>query len=265
MTIPVDIKKLREQELFIATPMYGAQCTGPYVESIMEYAILARKYDLHYILRFHYNESLIQRARNYLVDEFLNTTATHMMFIDADIKFDAIDILTLQALAHKTDKHVICGIYPKKQLQWAKVKKAAEMNLIEHPDELAFFATSFAFNLVPGTQDFEINKPIEIMEGATGFMMIQRRVFEDFAKKYPETLYTTDDSLGNDRKINAFFDCKIDPQTNRYLSEDYCFSHMVRAIGLKVWMCPWMQLGHQGNFLFQGDLRAISAIQASLV
>jgi len=267
--IPIDIQRLQKQELFIATPMYGAQCFGPYVESLMAYSILARKYNLHYSTNFHYNESLIQRARNYLVDIFLRSSCSHMMFIDADVSFNALDILTLQSIANtKSDKDIVCGLYPKKQMRWDRVKKACDMKLVQSPEELAFFATSFAFNLIPGTGDFEITQPVEILEGATGFMMIQRHVFEKFAKAYPETLYTPDDStegseFGGGRKINAYFDCKIDPITNRYLSEDYLFSHMIRDLGMKIWACPWMVLGHTGSHMYQGDLRAISAIQES--
>ena len=54
-----------------------------------------------------------------------NPEATHMMFIDADINFDAIDILHM--LQH--DKDVIVGAYPKKQLDWASIKDASERGL----------------------------------------------------------------------------------------------------------------------------------------
>jgi hypothetical protein len=41
------------------------------------------------------------------------------------------------------------------------------------------------------------------------------------------------------------------------------FSYNARKIGLKVWMCPWMQLTHVGSYMFGGSLGAMAAIAAS--
>jgi hypothetical protein len=59
---------------------------------------------------FLFNESLITRGRNYLAHEFLESDATHLMFIDADIDFDPKDVIALLAM----NKPVIGGPYPKK-------------------------------------------------------------------------------------------------------------------------------------------------------
>ena len=47
-----------------------------------------------------------------------NPQATHLMFIDADINFDPMDILHM--LQH--DKDIVVGAYPKKDLNWAGIK-----------------------------------------------------------------------------------------------------------------------------------------------
>jgi tripartite-type tricarboxylate transporter receptor subunit TctC len=44
------------------------------------------------------------------------------MFIDADIGFDGQAVATLMA----ADKDIACGIYPKKEVDWAKVEQAAK-------------------------------------------------------------------------------------------------------------------------------------------
>jgi hypothetical protein len=41
------------------------------------------------------------------------------------------------------------------------------------------------------------------------------------------------------------------------------FSYYARKAGLKVWMCPWMELEHVGSYVFGGSLAAMAAIQAS--
>jgi hypothetical protein len=44
------------------------------------------------IMSFMMNESLITRARNALAHNFLKTDCSHLMFIDADIRFNPADI-----------------------------------------------------------------------------------------------------------------------------------------------------------------------------
>ena len=50
--------------------------------------------------------------------------------------------------------------------------------------------------------------------------------------------------------------------SNRYLSEDYMFCQWARHIGLKVWLCPWMELTHMGSFVFGGSLKDLGSIGA---
>jgi hypothetical protein len=61
----------------------------------------------------------------------------------------------------------------------------------------------------------------------------------------------------------AFFDTPIDPESKRYLSEDYMFCQWSRKIGLKVWLCPWMQLKHVGSYIFGGSLVDLAQIGAA--
>jgi hypothetical protein len=266
--ITIDMDELRKRKIFVATPMYGGMCTGAYTHSLLQFSTLCRQYDLHWDASFHYNESLIQRARNYLVDGFLRSDCTHLMFIDSDIAFNPMDILGMLALADKkSDYDVLCGLYPKKQIHWDRIKKAVEQNIeLTHSDELAQFGGGFAFNLLPETESFKLTEPVQILEGATGFMLVQRHVFDQFKAAYPEKVYTPDHKystdFNGDRNIVAYFDCEIDPISRRYLSEDYYFSRKIIDIGLKVWACPWITLTHIGTYAFQGSLSALSSISA---
>ena len=51
--------------------------------------------------------------------------------------------------------------------------------------------------------------------------------------------------------------------SNRYLSEDYMFCQWARNIGLRIWLCPWMQLQHVGTMIFGGSLSDLAQIGAS--
>ena len=48
--------------------------------------------------------------------------------------------------------------------------------------------------------------------------------------------------------------------SERYLSEDYMFCQWVRNAGMKVWLCPWIQLQHVGMYVFGGSLVDLAQI-----
>lgn len=268
----ITAEKLRSHSIFVATPMYGGECSGVYTKSCTDLALLCGANGIK--IRFYYlfNESLVQRARNYCVDEFLRSDYTHFLFIDADIGFNAKDALALLGIQiNEPDKYdIIAGPYPKKTIAWEKIEKASQNGYgKESPFGLEQFVGDFVFNPIKtGSRTFSLNEPIEVAEAGTGFMMMPRRVFEQYAEAYPELRYTPDhvrtESFDGSRQITAFFDCVIDPDSNRYLSEDYFFCKMARKIGLKLWLCPWMQLHHVGTYIFKGNLSALASVNAPM-
>ena len=71
MQLEVPVEKLRKNKLFVATPMYGGNAHGMYVKSCLDLQSICSQYGIEVRFSFIFNESLITRARNYLVDEFL--------------------------------------------------------------------------------------------------------------------------------------------------------------------------------------------------
>lgn len=203
------------------------------------------------------------------VDEFLRSDHTHLMFIDSDIGFNHNDVFTLLHLADSAKGYdIVTGPYPKKTISWEKIKKAVDMGFADkNPFELEKFVGDYVFNPDGNIKSFKINEPVQVKEAGTGFMMITREAFEKYAEAYPELKYYPDhartEHFDGSREITAYFDTVIDPDTRRYLSEDYMFCYNARKIGLKVWMCPWMNLTHMGSYNFSGSIGAMAAIQAS--
>ena len=266
MEVEITVEQLQERKIMVATPMYGGMCGGQYTKSSVDLGQQAAKYGLDIGFYYIFNESLITRARNYLVDEFMRSHYTHLMFIDADIGFDPQDVLSLAALADPdSDKEIGCGAYPKKTIAWEKIKRAVDKGAAdENPQALENYVGDFVFNPAPGVSEIRINEPVEVLEGGTGFMMIQKSAFEKFGNAHPELLYTPDhvrtENFDGSRQIYAYFDTVIDPKSNRYLSEDYMFCQWARDLGIKVWMCPWMRLKHMGTYIFGGDLASLASV-----
>jgi len=266
--ISVSIEELHKNKIFVATPMYGGTCTGQFAKSTSDLARLATEYGMDIDFFFLFNESLIPRARNYLVDEFLRSKFTHFMFIDADIGFDANDVIALSVIANQEDKDIVCAPYPKKCISWEKIKRAVDKGFADkNPNMLENYVGDYVFNPTSNSTTIRLDEPVEVMEGGTGFMMIKRDTFVKYQAAYPELLYLPDhvrtEHFDGSREIMAFFDTVIDPATKRYLSEDYMFCQYAAKAGLKTWLCPWMKTNHTGTYTFGGSLIDLAQIGAS--
>jgi len=241
------------QKIFIATPMYGGLCVGGYTVGLLNSVQEFMRNGMQLYYAHMMNESLITRARNTLAYDFLNTDATHLMFIDADITFNPADIISMV----NADKDIICGLYPKKEINWKTVSEAVKSG-VEYQD-LPNYTGSFVVNLVGDVAQAtgDVNEPMEIDNGGTGFMLIKRNVFETLKPKVPT--YTNDQILIVDKNpvkkvIHEFFATSIDEVSNRLLSEDYHFCKIARQAGFKVYAAPWANLTHSGTYNFSGTL-----------
>jgi len=265
MEIQVKLEELRKHKVFVATPMYGGMAHGLYIKSSLDLQTTMNKYGIDCKFSFLFNESLITRARNYLVDEFLRSDYTHLLFIDSDIHYNPQDVIALLAL----NKDVIGGPYPKKSINWGNVAQAARNHPDMEPKELEQLVGEYVFNVVKGTKQFTVTDPLEVMEIGTGFMLVKREVFNKMEKEYPMIRYKPDHvgqaNFDGSRYIHAYFDTVIDCKgsitdggSDRYLSEDYMFCQMWRKMGGQIYLCPWMKTQHIGTYAFTGNMPAVA-------
>jgi hypothetical protein len=271
MEIKVKIEDLKKHKLFVATPMYGGMAHGMYVKASLDLQALMSKYGVETRFSFLFNESLITRARNYLVDEFLRSDCTHLLFIDSDVHYNPQDVVALLAL----DKDVIGGPYPKKAINWNNIALAARKHPDLAPQELENLVGDYVFNVVKGTQQFSVTEPLEVLEIGTGYMMVKREVFPILEEKYPQLRYKPDHvgqaHFDGSRYIHAYFDTVIDTLdsatgggSERYLSEDYMFCQLWRKTGGSIFLCPWMKTQHIGTYPFTGNLSKIAELTGKL-
>ena len=268
MEVSVSIEELRTRKIFVATPMYGGICGGQYCKSTADLSAMAAQYGMDVRFFYLFNESLITRARNYLVDEFLRSDCTHLMFIDSDIGFDPNDVIALSVIADpNSDKDIVCGPYPKKCIAWEKIVRAVDKGFADKdPNNLEKYVGDYVFNPKEGTGSIALDEPVEVLEGGTGFMIIQRKALEKFSAAYPQYSYLPDhvrtEHFDGTREILQYFQAEIDPKSKRYLSEDYWFCQKMWDIDVKTWLCPWMKLQHTGSYVFGGSLIDLAQIGA---
>jgi hypothetical protein len=268
MEISISIDELRKRKLFLGVPMYGGQCAGMFTKSVADLTAMCTNHGVELRSYFLFNESLITRARNYIVDEFMRSNCTHLMFIDSDIGFDPRDVLAMLALqGDDTEYDVLAGPYPKKCISWEKIKLAVDKGMAdEDPNVLDCYVGDFVFNPKSGSGSIRVDQPVEVSEVGTGFMMTRRSAFEKFQDAYPQYSYKPDhvrtEHFDGSREIMQFFQAEIDPVTKRYLSEDYWFCQKLQQIEGKIWYCPWMKLQHVGSYIFGGSLIDLAQIGA---
>ena len=198
-------------------------------------------------------ESLITRARNNCVATFLeNPEWTHLFWIDSDIGFTPEAALRLL----QADYDIAAGVYPLKREDWPEQGLPQSMT---HEDFLANYQRyTVNARVQAGAEQLTINIQedgfIEMSEAPTGFMVIKRAVFEKLMKHYPELKYVPDSIGVEDKGLHhRFFDVMVDPETGRYLSEDYGFCRLWEGIGGKIYIDAKSNLTHQGTKIYQGN------------
>ena len=246
-------------KIMLATPMYGGTAHGGYVCAVATLFALCAINKIEIVIEYLTHESLIPRARNVLVKAFMNNPEyTHLLFIDADIRFDPYDILKLLEL----DKDIIGLPYAKKLIDWESIQRQsqnAQGNLGK--DLLAKCGLSYILRCLPGQ---DTSSPIyEAQEIGTGIMMIKREVITKMIASYTElyaysddmSKYREDDIEG--RKYYLLFETMLDPENKRYLSEDYAFCKRWRDIGGKIHIYLPVSTTHFGSYAFEYDSSTI--------
>ena len=306
MTANLDLERLKGHRLFVGTPMYSGQCCSTFTLALAQLAALCTQIGVQLRFFFACHEALITKARNITVDEFLRSGDETLMFIDADIGFDPRDVIRLLALQTGDDGapfDVIAAPYPLKLMAWQNLREAARRGLAEgDATALARFASPVAVTPAqPG--GFAIDRPVEVTQAGTGFMMIRRATFERYRSAWPLRRYRPERvGLGAQAstEIHAFFETEIDSKqgnligeahaflarfphatadqlvdflenedeaigdyTARHVSEDYAFCRRVRDADMQVWLCPWMELTHTGTHTFASRLADLAAIGAA--
>lgn len=225
-----DLAGLRGRKLVVGTPMYSGQCCSEYAFSIAQLAALCTQLGIGLRYRFLTQEALITKARNIVADEFLRGDEDALIFIDADIGFDARDVLHLLAMqmldARRDQYDVVAAPYPLKQIAWAKVLAAAKAGVADRdPDALARYASPVMVHPAGG-RTFPADAPVPVEKTGTGFMMIRRATFERFRARFPERCYgpgTIGSAEGGGVQIHAFFETEIDTRHGHIAEEIRAF------------------------------------------
>lgn len=208
-----------KQDVFIALPVYSAlyvEFTGSLLNALR--TINAR-------LEFHAGDSLVTRARNNVVHNFLQTDIPWLLFLDTDLVFPVEHLQRL--LSWSTEYPIIGGCYPKKKLG---------------PPE-------WVVNALPGVE-CRPDGLQEVAEVGTGMMRIHRSVFGALREAFPQLRYRCDgnrDIRYDFFPVGTWKSANAKPEDDaRYLSEDWFICEMARSIGYRVYADTKVTAQHIG-------------------
>ena len=218
---------LAGRKLFFALPAYDFKVSLKLAISLARFAQQAPAHGIEVNIGSICGCSVVSRARNLLVRDFLETDCTDLIFIDSDINFEPESIFRLMAWASDPKKGIVAGV-PRTR----KSEKVYIAKLDQDEDGV----TMNGMGLVRG------------LRVATAFRLVQRKVFEDLIEKNPEWAYQ-DHITQTD--LHAVFDFKVTPEG--YMGEDFLFCDRARELGYEIWIDPTIKLGHMGIHEYEGD------------
>ncbi len=239
--------------LTIGTPCFGGQVSWLYAVSLLKLqkAFTQRGWHINYLVQA--GDALVTRARQTIVSHFLeNASATHLLFIDADIGFEPEQVLRI--LEFGAD--VTAAVYPAKQINWDRMAAAVQAG--RSPLESA--ALSYVVEREAGKEMIVRDGFVKSRYAGTGFLMIRRSVLEAMIERYPELRYTHEhgagDALAGSPRRSALFNCMIDEVTGFYLSEDFSFCRRWTDMGGEIWVDYTSRLNHVGLMVYRGNMAA---------
>ena len=215
------------RKLFVALPAYDFKVSLKLAVSLARLAQMLPPHGIDMNIGSICGCSVVSRARNLLVKDFLESDCTDLMFIDADINFEPDDVLRLMAWASDPKKGIVGGV--------PRTRKANKV-YIAQLDQDEEGVTMNGMGLVRAKRI------------ATAFMLVRREVFERLVNENPQWNYYDHSS---DRQLNAVFDFLVTEEG--YMGEDYLFCDRARQIGYEVWIDPTIKLGHMGVQEYEGD------------
>jgi hypothetical protein len=244
VTAPTRVK------LVVATPCFGGQVSVIYAASLLKLEKHLRAYKgVSLKVLFKDGDALITRARASLLSQFLDdASATHLLFIDADVGFEPEQALRLV----ECGAEMCAAVYPIKRLDWNKVQQTIE-SARPNPQTAAL---RYVIEVDDPNAVIEQRGFVKVRYAGTGFLMIRRPALERMCVQYPQLRYKRDHSIDaatiSDNRF-ALFECMI-AEDGTYLSEDFAFCKRWTDIGGEIWADLGSKLNHVGPMTFCGDL-----------
>lgn len=224
------------QLAFIAIPAYTGMVAAQTALAIVDACQELTKERIAFKTDTLMGQCYIDHARNQLVGAFLQSTATDLIFVDADLAFDPTALVRLC----RARRPLVGGVY--------RVKDDRERYCADFPK---------------GTLQKDAQGLIPAKMLPTGLLRINRAVFD--AMDPPRYRFgAAGDRAGT---FQAFFKTELAPDENpvddvpAFWGEDTNFCRAWRDLGGKLWAIPDLTIGHVGPKTWVGNWSQFMARQ----
>ena len=245
-----------KMKVAFATPFYMSQEHSDFGESMIHTCTMLTNAGIEWELIRINGDSYVDRAKNTIAANFLESDCTDLIMIDSDEKWHPEAISRL--LQHPEE--IVVGAYPFKN-NWGA------------------FAGNPLIEVVDGEQRYagwrglpDGSCLLEAYNIAGGFTRIKRSALEKYADAYPNDVYLDDFAwpMRKGRIYTMFFMCDV-KDYQRY-GEDAYFSRRMREAGVRLWIDPNITITHYGMHGWTGNFHEhilkspeeIAKIQAEL-
>jgi hypothetical protein len=241
--------------LLIATPSHRGEFCMAYMHGVVGIQQYCLTNGIQFQMATVDKISGIELARNVLASVFLlQTSATHMLFIDDDMGFNVDELVKM---FEWRDKDVVAVICPKKKLNWQRVKQIVLSNPDIEPAQLPSVAGTYDKMVVLPGDASEIavaEKPVPVNAIGTGLMLVSRQCLLRLIEKANLPMVAQGPLTGGN--TYEFFKTQI--VNGNHMGEDHYFCNLVRRHGGEVLGCPWIPVTHTGQYSYAGDLKEMA-------
>lgn len=202
--------------LFIGIPTYNGLLHHTTVAGLTQTTHLCAKLNIGVAIEIIPHDAFIGKARSLIAKRFMESGATDLLFIDADIGFSAKDVITVC----RPDADIVMGLY--------------RMKVQGNPRFPALLVE-------PTVRNEKDPSLIKLQYGPAGFMRIRRNVIEKMMEEFSDE-YFTDDENG---KIYDLF--PHGREGNAFYGEDVNFCRRAQQCGFDLWAAQNIPLTHIGE------------------
>lgn len=204
--------------VFLATPSTDGKVCQAYTFSLVSSLNKLREAGIGVTYSLLGGNCHVDDARNGLVREFMTTSCTDLIFLDADVGWCDDDLVSLA----KFNKDMVAGVYPKKT------------------DD-----AEFPVHVLPGTTlRMDEEGLVEVHALPTGFLKISRHALEILLEKNKHRQFRGQDYKEGDRLYTILFERTY--EDGHRWSGDYAFCRKWAAEGGKLYVAPEFQFVHEG-------------------
>ena len=206
--------------LYVGIPTYDGKLHGSTAGGLVQLALICGKSGIGLAVDIVPHDAFIGRARNLVAKRFLESGFNDLLFVDADVGFDAFGAVKLC----RAPADIVMGLYRMKE---------------EHPDEQPKHKYP-ALLTNPIERHPKDPSLIEVEYGPAGFMRVRREVFLKMQEKWPDDWFQ--DANG---KLYDYFPCGR--TGNAFWGEDISFCNRAKECGFKLYAAQGVGLRHFGE------------------